>query len=246
VQPGGYVSEIFVSFQGEGLHAGRRQLFVRMAGCNLRCRYCDTPNSLERTSLYRAFGKGAAREQPNPVDPDRLAASIHEILSAHGRVDGTAITGGEPLLQTDFLLRLLGSHVALPRPILLETSGILPERLSVLLPHIDVVSMDIKIPSNTGEPAYWEEHERFLRLARGKVYVKVLVDEDTDPSEVEIAARLVAGESPETPFFLQPITGRGWAIAIQGPSIDRFYERARLHLADVRVVPQTHKMLGIR
>ena len=46
----GYLSEIFVSFQGEGAHVGYRHLFVRLAGCNLRCRYCDTPDSRERTT----------------------------------------------------------------------------------------------------------------------------------------------------------------------------------------------------
>ena len=76
VQSAGYVSEIFVSFQGEGLYAGRRQLFLRMGGCHLRCRYCDTPDSLERTPHYRASATGPSGNEANPVEPDRLAASI--------------------------------------------------------------------------------------------------------------------------------------------------------------------------
>jgi organic radical activating enzyme len=130
--------------------------------------------------------------------------------------------------------------------VLLETSGTQPERLSVLVPQVDVVSMDIKLPSNTSERPYWEEHERFLRLAGRKAYVKVLVDNETNPDEVEIAARLVARQAPETPFFLQPITGEAGRVSIDQQAIDRFFERARRHLADVRVLPQTHKMLEIR
>jgi 7-carboxy-7-deazaguanine synthase len=246
VQPTGYVSEIFVSFQGEGLHAGRRHLFVRMAGCNLRCRYCDTPDSLERVPILKAFAGQAAREERNPVDIDRLDACIRGVLAASEGVDGTALTGGEPLLQAEFLAQLLSSSAPVPRPVLLETSGILPERLAVVLAQVDIVSMDIKLPSNTGEPASWAAHERFLRLARGKAYVKVLVDAETDSSEVETAARLVAGEADETPFFLQPITGPNGSVSMRGGDIDWFYEVARRHLADVRVLPQTHKMLRIR
>jgi organic radical activating enzyme len=246
VQSAGYVSEIFVSFQGEGLHAGRRQLFLRMGGCHLRCRYCDTPGSLERAPQYRAFGNGTALEHANPVEPERLAASIQDVLSAAGPVDGTAITGGEPLLQAEFLQDLLANFPQLPRPVLLETSGTLPERLRLLIPQIDIVSMDIKIPSNTAERPFWEEHHRFLELAGAKAYVKVLVDSETNPDEVEVAARLVARQAVETPFFLQPIAAASGEVRIDHPTIDRFFHRARLHLADVRVLPQTHKMLGIR
>lgn len=243
---GGYLSEIFVSFQGEGLHAGRRQLFVRMAGCNLRCRYCDTPDSLERVPGFRLFANGTARVEPNPVDVDRLDSHLRDVLVDRGPVDGTALTGGEPLLQADFLARLLCCGASLPRPRLLETNGILPDRLVVVLPHVDVISMDIKIPSNSGEPPSWDAHERFLRLARGKVYVKVLADNGTTGGDVERAARLVAQNAPETPFFLQPITSPDGNLEMTPGLLVTFFQTARRHLPDVRVLPQTHKMLGIQ
>lgn len=246
MNPVGYLSEIFVSFQGEGLHAGRRQLFIRTAGCNLRCRYCDTPDSLERGPLFRIVERDRVREERNPVSVDRLASHVREVLDSSGPVDGTSLTGGEPLLQADFLARLVSSSPAIPRPVLLETSGVLPDRLAVVLPHVDVVSMDIKIPSNTAEPAYWDAHERFLRLARGKAYVKILVDHETLASEVAAAAGLVASNAPETPLFLQPISNSDGTAASDSDALAHFFETARQQLADVRVLPQTHKMLGVR
>jgi 7-carboxy-7-deazaguanine synthase len=240
----GYLAEIFASFQGEGLHVGRRQLFLRLAGCNLRCRYCDTPDSLERLPAFRVFSDG---EKPmlhqNPVSVGKVLDMVRPILMNEGPIDGTAITGGEPLLQADFLAELLVSDI-LPRPRLLETNGMLPERLAVVLAEVDIVSMDFKIPSNTGEPEFWAAHERFLAMARGKVYVKILVDGGTDVAEVDRAARTVGSIAPETQVFLQPVTAPSGEVP-PTPTLPLAYRVARQHLEHVRVLPQTHKMLSL-
>jgi 7-carboxy-7-deazaguanine synthase len=242
--PKGYLSEIFVSFQGEGLYAGRRHLFVRLAGCNLRCLYCDTPDSLERGSGFRIFCAGEAQWVANPVWSSELLRLLRPLIDREGPLDGVAITGGEPLLQADFLSELL-AEPDLPRPRLLETNGMLPEHLAGVLAGVDVVSMDIKIPSNTGEPDFWDEHARFLRRARGKSYVKVLVDDRTLPSDILRAVDLIADEAPETPLFLQPITDRQGRVTLEAVPLNVFYRIARQRLGDVRVLPQTHKMLRI-
>ena len=67
----GNVSELFVSFQGEGAHAGRRQLFVRLGGCPLRCRYCDEPESLVPVAECRILGPDGMRRRANPTRPPR-------------------------------------------------------------------------------------------------------------------------------------------------------------------------------
>lgn len=242
----GYISEIFVSFQGEGVHAGRRQLFVRLSGCNLRCRYCDTPDSLERNARYRIFASG---EDPplvgtNPLTPSQVLARALPLIGA-APLDGVALTGGEPLLQAEFLAELLADS-RVPRPRLLETSGVLPERLAAVLPVVDVVSMDIKLPSNTGEPPFWQAHRRFLAAARRKVYVKILVDSSTDPEDVDRAARLVSECAPEAPTFLQPITDPDGRLRIDERSLNGFFALVRRAVGDVRVLPQAHKMLGVR
>src|SRR6058998_1027950 len=99
----GNVSALFVSFQGEGLHAGRRQLFVRLGGCPLRCRYCDTPESLVPVAACRILGPDGLHHQPNPMTPEHLEAIVSWLVAAAPPLHALAVTGGEPLLQADFL-----------------------------------------------------------------------------------------------------------------------------------------------
>lgn len=242
----GYLSEIFVSFQGEGLHAGRRQLFLRLSGCHLRCRYCDTPGSLERSTTFRVYrGDGTVFDGANPVSPDETLAHALPLLSTAGGADGVAVTGGEPLLQAAFLAELLADD-RWPRPRMLETSGTHPEALAAVLSVVDVVSVDIKLPSNTGEASQWEAHGRFLATAGRKAYLKVLVDEGTTMEDVEQAADLVRRKAPEAALFLQPITSPSGRVDISAAALSRFFAAARSRLSDVRVLPQTHKMIGIQ
>src|SRR6185295_8200212 len=98
VRTKGYLSEVFVSFQGEGAHVGRRHLFVRLAGCNIRCRYCDTPDSLERSGTYTVYRDDRMPEiHTNPVDAAEISGTVQRLLAADPPIDAIALTGGEPL-----------------------------------------------------------------------------------------------------------------------------------------------------
>ncbi|MEO8606151.1 MAG: 7-carboxy-7-deazaguanine synthase QueE [bacterium] len=241
----GFLSEIFVSFQGEGIHAGRRQLFIRLAGCNLRCRYCDTPDSLERVAIYRVFDRdGGSREVANPASVAAVVADAL-LLMEGDTVDGLSVTGGEPLMQAEFVAELL-ADTRLPRPRLLETNGMLPDPLRMVLPVVDVVSMDVKLPSNSGERAFWAQHASFLDLAGPKAYVKVLIDAATSVAEVERAAALVGEQSPQAAVFLQPITSPQGRIDLDAAGLARFFAAARRRCENVRVLPQAHKTLAIQ
>lgn len=188
---------------------------------------------------------GRVEKHPNPVTVSAVHAAIETLLQREGECDGLSLTGGEPLLQADFLVALLdGGH--LPRPRILETAGVLPRALARLLPLIDMVSMDIKLPSNSGEKPFWREHEEFLRLAAGKVYAKILVDRETSIEEVARAAALVRQCAAGAPVFLQPITVPGDRLALGAEELTSFYAAARKHGDDVRIVPQVHPILGIR
>jgi organic radical activating enzyme len=242
------VSELFVSFQGEGVHAGRRQLFVRFAGCPLRCRWCDTPGSLLPVAECRVLGIDGERRLPNPLSREVLEAEVGSLRASAPPLHAMAVTGGEPLAQVEFLVTWLeGRRDDLP--VLLETAGILPARLERVLPHVAIVSLDFKCPSNTGERARWDEHEACLRLAvaAGRdVYVKMPVDEATAPEDVERGARLAAAVGPTAPLFLTPLTAAdGTELQIGAAALERLHALASRHHPDVRVLPQLHKVLGI-
>jgi organic radical activating enzyme len=179
------------------------------------------------------------------VTGKELAEHVVPLLPDGEPIDGTALTGGEPLLQADFLAELLIS-MPLPRPILLETSGVLPQRLRAVLAHIDIVSMDLKIPSNTGEPEFWEAHREFLSLAAGKAYVKILIDGHTTETDLATAAELVRRTAPHVPVFLQPITDPQGRVDLDHQLLHRCYAILRAQVRDVRVLPQTHKIIGVR
>ena len=244
----GNVSELFVSFQGEGLHAGRRHLFVRFAGCPLRCRYCDTPDSLVPVETCRVLGPDGEHRRSNPLDVDTLAAEVRALVTGAPPLHALAITGGEPLAQADFLVDWL--EAAPPGlPVLLETAGILPARLARVLPYVAIVSLDVKCPSTTGERARWDEHAGCLTaaVAAGReVYVKMPVDAATPLEEVEEGARLVGAVGRGIALFLTPLTEPATArLTVDASALERFQAAASRYVDDVRILPQLHKVLGI-
>ena len=112
-----------------------------------------------------------------------------------------------------------------------------------------IVSLDFKCPSNTGERARWDEHEACLAaaVAAGRdVYVKMPVDGATAAGEVEHGARLLARVAPAVPLFLTPLTEPETPrLTIDVHGLERLHAIASRHVADVRVLPQLHKVLGI-
>jgi len=153
-----------------------------------------------------------------------------------------SLTGGEPLLQKDFLSAWLPRMRPTFR-IYLETNGIQFEALQQVVELIDVVSMDIKLPTATGLRSYWEEHRKFLAACRGKeCFVKAVMTNDTSRDDLVTAAGIISRFDPTVPLILQPATG---SAAPSPAMLLAFQEIALEILGDVRVIPQVHKMLRV-
>lgn len=103
------VLEIFSSFQGEGPRVGTREIFVRLARCDLRCAFCDTPESYPTPDGARLqLVPGGERDEivPNPVDVAELERAIARLDDPPGLHEGITITGGEPLLHPQAVVEI--------------------------------------------------------------------------------------------------------------------------------------------
>jgi 7-carboxy-7-deazaguanine synthase len=247
--------EIFSSFQGEGPHVGSSTLFVRFGACDLRCRWCDSPHTWRPAERCRIAGPAdAVREIGNPVTVAQVVAIAEELGLARHRF--VSLTGGEPLLQPEAAAAIARALSGAGRRILLETHGLAEAGLARVVDAVDVVSMDWKLASEVRRAGaargdtetFHAAHASFLRLARRapEVYVKVVVTPATGDEELDALARHLAEVDPAIPLVLQPVTPHGPVRA--GPDPERllaWQERLERSLRDVRVIPQTHKALGI-
>jgi 7-carboxy-7-deazaguanine synthase len=198
-----HIAEIFTSIQGETSLTGWPCTFIRLAGCNLGCRWCDTPGA-------RAGGE--------PWELERLVESV-----GSGPPPLVAVTGGEPLCQeeTPELVRRL---LARGRTVLVETNGSLPiDRIDARASRI----VDLKSPSS-GETAriHWANLDLLTPRDELKIVIADRADYEwakdllaTDPR----VSRVTVNLSPAAPL----LTGRelaDWLVA------DKLHARLNVQL----------------
>ncbi len=147
------VTEIFPSIQGESTRAGLPSVFVRLTGCPLRCRWCDT---------RYAFSGGM------PLTVAECVARVH----AHD-VGSVCVTGGEPLAQPG-CLPLLAALCDAGFSVSLETSGAMD--ISRVDPRVSRI-MDLKAPGS-GE-AHRNRWENLECLKRGDE-IKIVLEGEAD------------------------------------------------------------------
>ncbi|SNR58730.1 7-carboxy-7-deazaguanine synthase QueE [Desulfurobacterium atlanticum] len=220
------VSEIFTSIQGEGVDVGRVAAFVRFSGCPLGCRFCDTE-----------YAKREGKE-----------ISIAELISKLKKfqIPDIVVTGGEPLVQENiasFLTTL--SKELWVRKIFIETCGFVFKE-EIFAGKV-FLNLSPKPPSMIGT-----DYSRFLlqyiRFFPERVNVKFLIADKTDLS---YALKIVKSE-PE--FFkikglvFQPveIPGKPYPDAVKQVLSLIFKNRSILSQFEVKVIPQVHKLLGIK
>jgi len=234
--------EIFSSVQGEGLYIGCRQIFLRFAGCNLKCAYCDTSHeSLAVCRCERTPGRQDFINLLNPLTTSQVAAAVAKLNPPFHH--SVSLTGGEPLLHNEFLRALIPLLPECRNGVYLETNGSLPRELGCLIDLVDIIAMDIKLPSVAGLSSLWEKHKEFLAVAsQKKVFVKVVVAEDTSLDELGKALEIIK-EVGDFPLVIQPLALDSGRPGIGPEQLILLQENALRQLHDVRVIPQTQKML---
>lgn len=120
------ISEIFYSFEGEGLEIGKPEVFVRLAGCNLRCHWCDTKYAFKNAS---------------EITLQEIRSEINQYPCKN-----VSITGGEPLLQQQEINELIKKLKKLGYWIQINTNGTIFNR--EIFESVDRITMDCKCPSS--------------------------------------------------------------------------------------------------
>ncbi|MEI8377164.1 MAG: 7-carboxy-7-deazaguanine synthase QueE [bacterium] len=227
------IREIFLSIQGEGPYVGHRQLFIRFCDCNLKCGYCDTDFSVKDCQIEYKPGSGEFEYLRNPIEEHILLEIISEFKNYHS----ISLTGGEPLLSCDFLLTC---RPQINAKIYLETNGTLPNNLKKVIKLVDIISMDIKLPSSTGLKSYYAEHYEFIDIAlknKKEIFAKAVVSNKITNSEMDYLKQI----AQKIPLIIQPITTTNKALVITKEKLFRISDK----IPSARIIPQTHNFMGI-
>lgn len=211
-----YITEIFYSIQGEGLTTGKRTVFIRTAGCNLRCTWCDTKYAYQPGKKY----------------------TIDEILKTISKFDCNAVsvTGGEPLIQKD-IYKLIDKLLKSKKNVLLETGGSVAinrvrksNRSSARL----MISMDIKCPSSKMDSKNCFSNIRYLQK---RDQLKFVIQ---DRNDYYYAKRVIKKYRPRCEIIFQP------EFSVSAKLFHSLAEWILKDKLNVRLMCQMHKYISVR
>jgi 7-carboxy-7-deazaguanine synthase len=234
------IAEIFRSIQGEGRLTGTESIFVRTSGCNLRCRYCDTPYASwrpegEQLSVAEILQHIDQLRWAEP--PPRLAA----FSAASDDVRHVVLTGGEPMLFAELIpltakLHAAGWHITI------ETSG------TLYLPvACDLMSISPKLSNSTptprSDPQWTSRHtlnrhvpEVIRRLtAEYDCQLKFVVDRPEDCHEVETYLAEFA-EIPASRIMLMPQGADAETLAATSAWLEPYCRQRGYHFCPRRQI----------
>jgi 7-carboxy-7-deazaguanine synthase len=188
------ISEIFYSLQGEGRLTGVPSVFIRTSGCNLRCKWCDTP--------YASW---------HPEGEKMSVAQILENIAPHP-ARHVVLTGGEPMVAPGIHELAAALHAA-NYHITIETSGTIPPAGIAC----DLASVSPKLSNSTPSPeeidAVWiERHERarnrpdLLRewMSQGPYQLKFVYSAPDDLDEIQALVAATGVAVPPSSILLMP------------------------------------------
>jgi 7-carboxy-7-deazaguanine synthase len=220
------INEIFLSVQGEGIHVGERTVFVRLYGCPLRCVWCDQPEALTTSGVGRF----------DTMSPQ----AVRDRVMSYPAVRRLCLTGGEPLIApVESLAWVLDELRRAGWWISVETSG--ARVVEPLLDRIDFWTISPK-----GESAKTFEGDlveaqiptlrRLLELPKERRQLKFIVQTVGD---VRDAVAILDALRYRGAIVLQPEHEKG-----DGRRVFEWWPWERY--PEARVIPQTHKVVGLR
>lgn len=253
----GDLAEIFASFQGEGPFVGIRQVFVRLRGCELSCRYCDTRASKSLVGdcrIEREPGADRWETLPNPLP---LQTVLDAVLALSRRLapHSVSITGGEPLLQANFLSELLPQLKQAGLKTYLDTACCYADRMAQIADYVDIVSADIKLPSTLVKPLPFEQFAETWQQIRHDRFVKIVITSQVTPEELADSCRQLAELDTAAQVILQPVTPLEWTEATEsqpdiapptGEALFRLAEVCGQYFPGYRIIPQCHPLMGVK
>src|SRR5919202_1650126 len=231
------ISEIFTSIEGEGILFGTKTMFVRLAGCPLKCYWCDTPYALPMDSGI-----------DYPID------EVKEVISKSLQPNTYKVnfTGGEPLVQYEAVSELAKFVRQKGLRIYLESACYDAGRFAKVLPYIDLCKVEFKLRDSK---VVHEEHYGNLikneleclkhAISSGKpTYIKVVVTNSSNLDEFkEVVYEVFRAARPSqlAGFIIQP------SYTVDEPTLDvlfGFYDAVYPVYDQVRIIPQLHKIIG--
>ncbi|MBE6510554.1 MAG: 7-carboxy-7-deazaguanine synthase QueE [Methanobrevibacter millerae] len=227
------IIEIFSSFQGEGVLIGQRQIFVRFAGCNLNCDYCDTKHSI-------------SKKEGMLMTPEEVVSKIESILTPDCHT--ISFTGGEPSLYPEFINEV---SKLTDLNIMLETNGTLPANID-LIDNLDIVSLDIKLKEqfkgHFDEDIFLNEIKSLNLLIEKSinVYCKVVILPSLKIESFEEVIKKIDEEiidENNIQFIIQPSS----PLNEWNNLSERLFEFSEIvgKYFEVSTIPQIHKILNI-
>jgi organic radical activating enzyme len=232
------LSEIFTSVEGEGIYFGTKTLFVRLAGCSLKCFWCDSPYALSMKDGTEYEISEAIQLLDKNLQPNTFKVNF---------------TGGEPLLQHRAVYEMAKHVRSKGLRTYLESSCFSVERFKEVLPYMDICKIEFKLSDSEAvdKEHYKELLDNELKCleeaikSKKATYIKVVVSRLSNKQEFEELAKMVfvkIGADDISGFIIQPVYGSS------EPTMDKlfeFYDAVYPCYEQVRIVPQLHKVMGI-
>ncbi len=232
-----YINEIFTSIEGEGIYLGTKTLFIRFAGCPLRCRWCDT-----KYALLISNGKEYEIEDAIKLIDSKISKCIYKVN----------LTGGDPLLQYKAVYEIAKYLKSKGLMTYLESACYDSSRFNYLMPYIDICKIEFKL--RDANAIKEEEYDNLMResmsclesaIANNKVtYIKIVVSNKSNKEEIqkltdEIFKRVDRNDI--SGFVIQPAYG-------DEPEMKRLldiYDEVYKYYKEVRIIPQIQKVMNI-